>query len=154
TNEELETMNEELQSTNEELEAVNDELRERGDQLNGANSFLESILTSLRVGVAVVDSDLVVRAWNHRAEDMWGLRADEVRDTHLVNVDIGLRIETLLQPIRDCLSGRSNDFEVIMPATNRRGRPIMCRVSLSPMNLTGARISGVVILMEEVDNGA
>ena len=55
TNEELETMNEELQSTNEELETINDELRERTGELNQVNEFLESILTSLGLGVAVVD---------------------------------------------------------------------------------------------------
>ena len=55
TNEELETMNEELQSTNEELETINDELRERTGELNQVNDFLEAILTSLGVGVAVLD---------------------------------------------------------------------------------------------------
>jgi PAS domain-containing protein len=79
TNEELETMNEELQSTNEELQTINEELRQRSDDLNGANGFLESILTGVRSGVVVVDRELHVIAWNHRAEDMWGLRADEVR---------------------------------------------------------------------------
>jgi two-component system CheB/CheR fusion protein len=153
TNEELETMNEELQSTNEELEAVNDELRERGDQLNGANAFLESILTSLRDGVAVVDSELRVQAWNSRAEDLWGVRADEVRGTHLANLDIGLHIETLLQPIRDCLAGRLTDYERVVEATNRRGRHILCRVSMSPMDTRGAGVTGAVILMEEVENG-
>ena len=55
TNEELETMNEELQSTNEELETINDELRERTGELNQVNDFLEAILTSLGLGVAVLD---------------------------------------------------------------------------------------------------
>ncbi|HET8755816.1 MAG TPA: CheR family methyltransferase [Solirubrobacteraceae bacterium] len=55
TNEELETMNEELQSTNEELETINDELRDRTTELNQVNEFLEAILTSLGIGVAVVD---------------------------------------------------------------------------------------------------
>ena len=78
TNEELETMNEELQSTNEELQTINDEARERSDQLDELNAFLESILTELAGGVgwwtAISRSE-----WNRRAEDMWGLRPDEVR---------------------------------------------------------------------------
>src|SRR5262245_10085185 len=77
TNEELETMNEELQSTNEELETTNTELRMRSDDLNTANAFLGSILTGLEVAVVVVDPKLQVLAWNHRAEDLWGLRASE-----------------------------------------------------------------------------
>src|SRR6476660_5621999 len=54
TNEELETMNEELQSTNEELETMNEELRVRSVELNDVNAFLETILTSMGIGVAVL----------------------------------------------------------------------------------------------------
>ena len=50
-------MNEELHSTNEELETINDELRDRTSELNDVNDFLESILTSLGVAVAVLDRD-------------------------------------------------------------------------------------------------
>jgi len=150
TNEELETMNEELQSTNEELETVNEELRERGTQLNSANAFLESILTSLRVGVVVVDYDLMIRAWNSRAEDLWGVRAEEVQNTHFMNLDIGLQVEALVTPIRDCLAGRPH-YEAVVEATNRRGRAIFCRISLSPLLESDQRISGAVILMEEVE---
>jgi len=92
TNEELETMNEELQSTNEELQAINEEARERGDQLGELNSFLESILTSLRSAVAVVDRDLHVRKWSRRAEDLWGMRSDEVLQKNFLNLDIGLPV--------------------------------------------------------------
>ena len=74
TNEELETMNEELQSTNEELQTINDELRQRGEELNAANAFLQSVMTSLRGGVAVVDRELRLLAWSRHAEELWGLR--------------------------------------------------------------------------------
>lgn len=79
TNEELETMNEELQATNEELETINGELRERQAELDSSNVFLQSILASIMIGVIVVDREGRVLIWNHRAEDLWGLRADEVR---------------------------------------------------------------------------
>ena len=95
TNEELETMNEELQSTNEELQTINEEARERSDQLGELNGFLESILTSLRSAVAVVDRDLHVRKWSRRAEDLWGLRADEVLQKNFLNLDIGLPVDRL-----------------------------------------------------------
>ena len=74
TNEELETMNEELQSTNEELETINDELRERTNELNNVNDFLEAILTSLGVAVAVLDRNQRVQIWNRGAEELWGVR--------------------------------------------------------------------------------
>ena len=90
TNEELETINEELQSTNEELETINDELRDRTDELNELTAFMESILSSLRAGVAVLDLDLRVQAWNGYAANLWGLRSDEVQSMPFLNLDIGL----------------------------------------------------------------
>jgi two-component system, chemotaxis family, CheB/CheR fusion protein len=151
TNEELETMNEELQSTNEELETVNEELRERSNQFNVANFFLESILTSLRSGVVVVDYDLIIRAWNNRTEDLWGVRGEEVQNTHFANLDIGLKVNELLVPLRDCLAGQEG-FDGVFEATNRRGRSILCRISLSPLRQADQSIRGVVIVMEEVDS--
>src|SRR5215218_858220 len=98
TNEELETMNEELQSTNEELQTMNDELRQRGEDLNHVNAFLESIFASLRGAVVVIDRDMQVQVWNHRAEDLWGLRPEKVLGSHLLNLDIGLPIDELKSP--------------------------------------------------------
>ena len=72
TNEELETMNEELQSTNEELETINVEIRRRTADLDRANALLQSILTSLGSGVAVLDRDLAVLVWNDHAERALG----------------------------------------------------------------------------------
>src|SRR5262249_48875089 len=85
TNEELETMNEELQSRNEELQTMNEELRQRSEELNRANGFLESVLAGVRSGVIVLDREFHVIAWNHRAEDLWGLRTDEVRGQNFLN---------------------------------------------------------------------
>jgi two-component system, chemotaxis family, CheB/CheR fusion protein len=149
TNEELETMNEELQSTNEELEAINEELRRRGAELNLANAYLEAILSSLRGGVAVVDRDLHVHIWNHRAEDLWGLRSDEVVGKHLLNLDIGLPVEQLQKPLRACLGGQSGHVEAILDATNRRGRAMRCRITVTPLAGTASEVQGAILLMEE-----
>ena len=99
TNEELETMNEEMQSTNEELETMNDELRRRTEELDRLNIFLESILGSLRAAVVVLDDQLNIYIWNRVAEDMWGLRADEVEGRSLFTLDIGLDVEALKAPV-------------------------------------------------------
>ena len=127
TNEELETMNEELQSTNEELETINDELRDRTAELNQVNEFLEAILTSLGIGVAVVDRQQRVQVWNHRAEDLWGVRQDEAVAHHLLSLDIGLPTEQLAGPLRSVLGGASDREHAILQAVNRRGRAIDVR---------------------------
>jgi len=152
TNEELETMNEELQSTNEELQTINEEARDRGDQLGELNSFLESILTSLRSAVAVVDRDLHVRKWSRRAEDLWGLRSNEVLEKNFLNLDIGLPVEQLRTAIRSCLAGDAEVMDLTLDATNRRGRPIHVRVTCTPLTASPSKDSrGVILMMEELD---
>lgn len=148
-------MNEELQSTNEELQTINDEAREHGDQLGELNGFLESILTSLRSAVAVVDRDLQVRKWSHRAEDMWGLRQDEALHKNFLNLDIGLPVDRLKVPIRACLARESEFLDVMLEATNRRGRAVQVRVTCTPL-ATGPtdQPRGVILLMEEADGRA
>ena len=148
TNEELETMNEELQSTNEELQATNDQLRQRSDELSETNAFLRSILSSMRSGVAVVDKELRVRAWNHKAQELWGLRPEEVTSQFFLNLDIGLPVDQLKQAIRSAMNG-SDAAEVVLKATNRRGREIDCRISCTAVRENGQGIWGVIIMMDE-----
>jgi len=153
TNEELETMNEELQSTNEELETINTELTDRTGQLNLANVFLESILGSMRAGVIVLDRDLSVQSWNHLAEDMWGLRADEARAKNLFALDFGLPVDQLRKPIRDTLAPGAEPFlELTLDAVNRRGKAIRCKVLVSPMRDGDGNGHGVILLVEEVES--
>ncbi len=149
SNEELETMNEELQSTNEELQTLNDEMRRRSEELNDANSFLESILGSLRGGVVVVGRDFHIQSWDRKAEDLWGLRSDEIQGQHFLNLDIGLPVEQLKQPIRNCLAGDDDFQEIILNATNRRGKAIQCKVSCKPLVEKEGEIRGVLLFMEE-----
>jgi two-component system CheB/CheR fusion protein len=150
TNEELETMNEELQSTNEELETTNTELRVRSDELNTANAFLASILTGLEVAVVVVDPKIQVLAWNHRAEDLWGLRASEVQGRHLMNLDIGLPVEQILQSIRAVLAGETERTELTLECRNRRGKAIRCPIRCTPLTSGRDGMLGAILLMDEV----
>jgi two-component system, chemotaxis family, CheB/CheR fusion protein len=148
TNEELETMNEELQSTNEELQTINEELRQRSNELNRVNNFLESILTSLRAGVVVLSPELQILIWNRKAEDMWGLRADEVFSKHFMTLDIGLPLEPLVQPLQLIIAGNIEYHEILLNARNRRGKAIQCEVICTPLQNAG-EIQGVILLMEE-----
>ena len=145
TNEELETMNEELQSTNEELQTMNEEMRQQGVELNRVSSFFGSILANMHAGVLVLDGDLLVRAWNHKMEDLWGLRADEVIGKHVMNLDIGLPVESMSAAIRAGAGG--NASEKTLECMNRRGKSIQCRVSMSPLRDSD---HGVILFVEEV----
>jgi two-component system CheB/CheR fusion protein len=149
TNEELETMNAELHSTNEELQTINDELRSRTGELNEVNDFLESMLISQRGGFVVLDRELRVSVWNDRSAELWGVRSDEAPGQHFMNLDIGLPVEDLREPISGVLAGES-EFEALdLDATNRRGREIRCRVTLTPLLGRDHEIRGVIVMVEE-----
>ncbi|MFL5877554.1 MAG: CheR family methyltransferase [Solirubrobacteraceae bacterium] len=148
TNEELETLNEELQSTNEELETINEELHQRSSELDRVNAFLEGILTSLGVAVAVVDPDQRIQIWNDQAEELWGLRSDEVVGQHLLSLDIGLPVEKLRRPLRNALAGNVEGNDVVLDAVNRRGRALRCKVSCLPLMVSSSDVRGVIVLME------
>lgn len=148
TNEELETMNEELHSTNEELETLNDELGERTEEANRINAFLQSILGGLHSGVVVVDKQLNLLLWNRQAEELWGLRSEEVLGKSILALDIGLPTERV--PLLAFMTGPANYEELSLPATNRRGKAIECHIICTPyLGIDGSR-KGVVLLMEEV----
>jgi two-component system CheB/CheR fusion protein len=152
TNEELETMNEELHSTNDELETTNSELRLRTVDLDEVNGFLESILGSLGSGVIVLNKQLTVRVWNNVSEELWGLRSDEVAGEHFLNLDIGLPVDQLSQPIRAAMNGEGA-VEVRVPAINRRGRTIECDVRISPLDGAGHGPDGVIVLVDWSPDG-
>jgi two-component system CheB/CheR fusion protein len=147
TNEELETTNEELQSTNEELETINLELHQRTLELNDANVFLETILSSMGLGVAVLDRDQRIRVWNAHAEELWGVRGEEVRGHHILSLDIGLPLDKLRSGLRAAQSG--DRVEELLSATNRRGQQIRCRVVILPLHVDGHEPGGGSILIME-----
>jgi two-component system CheB/CheR fusion protein len=149
TNEELETMNEELHSANAELETMNEELRHRTLELNDTNAFLEAILATIGVAVAVLDRHQRVQAWNRQAYEVWGLTPEEVEDQNLLALDFGLPVEKLKPLLRATLNGGADREEIRLEATNRRGRKFECRVTCLPMGTDQeGQASGVIMLME------
>jgi len=149
TNEELETMNEELQSTNEELQTMNDELRTRNVDSDLMNAYLESVFSSLRSGVAVLDREYRIQVWNSRAEDLWGVRGDEAVGSQFLTLDIGLPVAQLAQPIKSVMTGEQPAVEKTMPSLTRRGRTIDCLISVTPLHSSEGTTTGVIILMDE-----
>jgi two-component system, chemotaxis family, CheB/CheR fusion protein len=149
TNEELETTNEELQSGNEELETMNEEMRIRTGELDETRAFLEGVLSSIAACVVVLDAELRVRSWNRGAEELWGLRADEVRDQVFFALDFGLPTAQIAEKVERSLTAREHTGPVEVVAVNRRGRTITCSLSCSPLGGGGG---GVVLMMEPVNS--
>ena len=152
TNEELETMNEELQSMNDELHLANEELRGSTDEVTALNEFMSGVLGSFRAGVVVVDQALRVLAWNSAAEDLWGIRQDEVKGQHLLNLDIGLPVSELHPLLRRQVSEDGPPHDTVeLAAVNRRGRPVQVRVTVSSFSQRAGERGGAVILMDPTE---
>jgi two-component system CheB/CheR fusion protein len=101
--------------------------------------------------VVVVDNDMQILAWNTRAEDLWGVRTDEAVGEHLMNLDIGLPVEQLRQPIRAQLAdGVAEPAELLLEAVNRRGRQVQVRVTLTHISDHGGAAPAAMLVMDVV----
>ena len=68
---------------------------------------------------------------------------------NFLNLDLGLPTGELRTGIRACLSGETEYTDIVVTATNRRGRTLSCRVTGSPLVGSGKEIRGVILLMDE-----
>ena len=68
------------------------------------------------------------------------------------NLEIGLPVDRLRQPIRACLSGEDGSLAIEMDAVNRRGKSFRCKVTCTPLrNHSSSKVDGVILQMEEVE---
>jgi len=100
----------------------------------------------MRNGLAVLDHNGHIIAWNRAAEDLWGVRADEVLSRTFLGLDIGLPVDRLVAPIRECLAGEESS--TTLQATNRRGKAIACQVLCASLRSVDGKIQGVILTME------
>lgn len=134
---------------NDELHSTNEELRRSTDEVGALNRFMTGVLGSFKAGVVVVDPDLRVLVWNAAAEDLWGLRQDEVAGQHLLNLDIGLPLSDLHPLLRRQVAGDGPPHETVdLDAVNRRGRPVRVRLTASSFAHGPEQRGGAVILMD------
>jgi two-component system CheB/CheR fusion protein len=80
------------------------------------------------------------------------VRTDEAPGQHFLNLDIGLPVEELREPIKAVIAGSSERETLVLDATNRRGREFRCQVSLLPLVNRGREVQGAIVLTEETGN--
>jgi two-component system CheB/CheR fusion protein len=98
--------------------------------------------------VVVLNPALEVEVWSEKAQELWGLRAGEVQGQPFLNLDIGLPVDELRQPILACMNGGPPTAERLLDGVNRRGRALRCQVTVARLN--GGTDDGLLLLMEEV----
>lgn len=132
---------------------MNDELRHRSIELGDTNSFLETVLSTIGVAVVGVDRDHQVRIWNDQARELWGLTSEEVDGQNVFALDIGLPLAQLRPQLTGVMSGELSRDELVVEATNRRGRNFQCRLTFMRMGRIAEDGSGgAVMMMENVDS--
>ena len=110
--------------------------------------FQESILASQESGVVVLDEDLTVILWNHQIANLWGVGSEEAKGKSFLSLDTGLPVASLVDPIRTSMSTGKHQT-ITLNCINRRGKPIVCRVTCSPLCDNESHIHGVLLFMEE-----
>jgi two-component system CheB/CheR fusion protein len=114
-NEELETSKEEVQTSNEELIIVNQELFDRNEQLNLSRLYAESIVTTIREPLIILNKDLKIRSANRAFYEKFHVKEDEIEGKLLFELGNGQwDIPVLKTMLEKLLPQKMNivDFEV------------------------------------------
>jgi two-component system CheB/CheR fusion protein len=145
TNEELDTAKEELQSTNEELNTVNDELHARNDELTRVNSDLTNLLGSVDIPIVIVGSDLGVRRFTPRAEQLFNLIPGDVgRPIGQIKPNFATDdLEGLIRETVETISSREREVQ------DRSGRWLSLRIR--PYKSLDNRLDGAVLSVFDID---
>ena len=78
--------------------------------------------------------------------ELWGLRDDEVEGEHLLNLDIGIPVGELREPIRAVLAGAEQP-PIVLEGHDRRGRPVRIEVSLAQLHSHLEEVQGAILVM-------
>jgi two-component system, chemotaxis family, CheB/CheR fusion protein len=144
TNEELETAKEELQSANEELSTVNDELRNRNIEITQINNDLTNLLASTDITVVMVGSDLTIRRFTPRAQEVLGLIPADVGRPFL-NINPSIEINDLQHMVVQVMSTfRPSEKEV----HDRSGNRFQLRIL--PYRTAENKMDGAVITLVDI----
>jgi len=145
TNEELQTSKEELESANEELNTVNEEMQHRNYQLAQVNNDLLNLLASVNIPILMLGSDLSIRRFTPKAEELLGLNSVDL-GRPLVHVRLRIDIpdfeHLVLEVMRDS-TPRQKEFE--------HGN-LWYRMRVTPYRTTDNKVEGVVAALFDISD--
>jgi PAS domain S-box-containing protein len=142
---ELALHNVELRRDVTELKSINDELRQRTDELNLVTIFLESVVTSLRGAVVVVDTRGTVRIWNRQAERLWGIKRRDAMGTPLTSLDLRTDRAMMAAHIDAALRGEVDDVDNVIDVRGDDGTATAFSFSATPLLGPGGSVHGATL---------
>jgi two-component system CheB/CheR fusion protein len=116
-NEELETSKEELQSTNEELIIVNQELLDKQDQLNSAIYYAESIVSTIREPLIILDKTLKIKTANASFYKVFNAEEEETEGKLFYEIQNHQWDDEVMRSLLEKIlpeKQRLTDFEIIL----------------------------------------
>ncbi|HTT10212.1 MAG TPA: PAS domain S-box protein [Burkholderiaceae bacterium] len=119
-----------------------------------ADEFLDTILTSARIGIAVLDRDLRYRVWNSHLELLLGIPAEKVLGrTPIEAFGFDAESETMraLERMRDGSVRATQPQEYPFPVTAGTGPGPWVRVRPAPMFDSRGAFDGVFLTIERID---
>ncbi|MBC7555511.1 MAG: PAS domain-containing protein, partial [Chryseobacterium sp.] len=114
-NEELETSREEIQSTNEELIIVNQELLDKQDELNASRYYAESIVTTIRQPLIVLDKKLRIKTANVAFYKFFNAEENETEGKFFYEIQNSQWDDSLMRSMLERVlpkQERIDDFEI------------------------------------------
>src|SRR5688572_14190615 len=150
-NEELETSKEEIQTSNEELIIVNQELYDRNEQLNLSRLYSESIVTTIREPLIILDNNMQVRSANSAFYNKFQTTQEETE--RKLFFDIGNKcwnVPALRKMLQKILPEKTNivdfEFKQKFPALGER----MMVINASQIIRDNSEDQSILIAIEDV----
>jgi len=144
--EQLRDFNKELRRQVKEATA---QLRSKNEELLSLKEYNESIVSSMGESLLVIDNSWRVKTWNTRAEEQFGIKAEEALGKELLELFPNWAEEGFMEKIEESLkNGVSSELEEVR-TTLPNGDSAILRVKFSPLWEDGG-IRGVVILLDDI----
>jgi PAS domain S-box-containing protein len=151
---ELETAKEKLAALGAELAFAHQALDRCRGQIDTARSLLASILGGVPFGICVVDTELMVRLWNDRAAEMWGVAPEAAVGRSLLELGLEFPVAELEATMRACARGEGNRY-VTVEAAGRDGRTFRCHVTVTELRHDqGVQWGAIVVTTEPTQSRA
>jgi two-component system CheB/CheR fusion protein len=131
-NEELETVKEETQTSNEELIIVNQELYDRNEQLNLSRLYAESIVTTIREPLIILNKNLEVRSANKSYYTKFKTTPEATEGKHLFDLSDKLwNIQELREMLGKVLPEKASivDYELTLNLPDLGERTMLLNAS-------------------------
>ncbi len=145
-NEELETSKEELQSTNEELTIVNQELMDKQEQLNTSRHYSDSIVSTIRHPLLVLDKNLRIKTVNASFNKIFNAEEQDIEGEYFYEIQDSQWDDTMMRSMLEKIlpqHERLVDFEIVLKFPSLGERHLL----LNALKINNDKTSEQLILL-------